>query len=88
MTFAAPTNDTAWFVVRYKGEISAAVLLHCHILAHQNGGMAYTLAQGPEDFPKVPEYYRLRANGEAPHTPLPFGPDDLTIPVLEEGLLQ
>ncbi|TIB89979.1 Cupredoxin [Wallemia mellicola] len=87
LTFAAPPNDTAWFVVRYKGETSAAVLLHCHILAHQNGGMAYTLAQGPEDFSKVPEYYKLRANGEAPHTPLPFGPDDLTIPVLEEGLL-
>lgn len=49
--------------------------------------MAYTLAQGPEDFPKVPEYYRMRANGEAPHTPLPFGPNDLTIPVLEEGFL-
>ncbi|TIB60242.1 hypothetical protein E3P77_04143 [Wallemia ichthyophaga] len=82
LTIAAPPDDFSWMVVRYEGAIAAAVLLHCHILEHQNNGMAYALAQGPESFPEAPDYYKLRANGKAPYTPIEFSDADITIPVL------
>lgn len=86
LTLAAPRDDFSWFAVRYEGAIAAAVLLHCHILEHQNGGMTYTFSQGLSQEPvKVPDYYKLRANGEALFTPLEFGEADITIPVLVDG---
>lgn len=86
LTFAAPNNDTAWFIVRYKAETAAAVLLHCHIEPHRAGGMAWVMNQGPEDYPELPDYYEYRANGWAPYTPLPFGSNDLSIPAITESV--
>ena len=85
LTLAAPQDEPSWFIVRYEGATAAAVLLHCHILEHQNNGMAFTMLQAQpskEQLPQVPAYYRARANGEELYTPLEFGDADITIPVL------
>ncbi|KAL4785873.1 multicopper oxidase-domain-containing protein [Aspergillus varians] len=60
-SFATPPTGTgpAWLAIRYHVINPGAFLLHCHIQAHQSGGMALALLDGIDKWPEIPEEYQL-----------------------------
>ncbi|KAL4818619.1 multicopper oxidase-domain-containing protein [Aspergillus spinulosporus] len=60
-TFATPPAATGptWLALRYHVVNPGAFLLHCHIQVHQSGGMALALLDRIDEWPGIPEEYRL-----------------------------
>ncbi|PWY90054.1 laccase TilA [Aspergillus heteromorphus CBS 117.55] len=62
-TFTTPvsvTEDT-WLALRYQVVNPGAFLLHCHIQVHLSGGMALAILDGVDEWPVIPEKYRIEA---------------------------
>ncbi|PYH96732.1 hypothetical protein BO71DRAFT_396861 [Aspergillus ellipticus CBS 707.79] len=57
-TPAAVTEDT-WLALRYHVVNPGAWLLHCHIQVHLSGGMGLALLDGVDEWPEIPEEYRI-----------------------------
>ncbi|KAL1748820.1 Cupredoxin [Schizophyllum fasciatum] len=57
-SFNTPASQAsgAWLVIRYRTEIPAASVLHCHISQHLTGGMTELLLEGV-DLVQLPEEY-------------------------------
>jgi FtsP/CotA-like multicopper oxidase with cupredoxin domain len=53
--FLVPGADVVptWLVVRYHVVNPGAILLHCHIQSHLNGGMAMVILDGVDVWPEV-----------------------------------
>lgn len=60
---APSAGQPVWMVARYHVVNPGAFLLHCHIQTHLAGGMAVALLDGVEDFPPIPQEYRIDGNG-------------------------
>ncbi|KAL1727350.1 Cupredoxin [Schizophyllum commune] len=57
-SFNTPVSGESgsWLVVRYRSEIPAASVIHCHISQHLTGGMTEVLLEGVELVHLPPEY--------------------------------
>lgn len=50
-------GQPAWIVVRYHSSDPGPWLMHCHIQAHLEGGMAMVIQDGVDAWPQVPSEY-------------------------------
>lgn len=62
-TLSSATGPT-WLAIRRHVENAGAVLLHCHIQSHLQGGMAVVIQDAPDRYPRIPEYYIEFAKSE------------------------
>ncbi len=56
-TPGSPSQEPTWMVIRYHVSNPGAWLLHCHVEAHQLGGMTMVILDGKDAWPEVPNEY-------------------------------
>ncbi|ETN46174.1 uncharacterized protein HMPREF1541_00358 [Cyphellophora europaea CBS 101466] len=56
-TTSPAEGNSSWIALRYHVEIPGAWLFHCHVQTHMNGGMAFAILDGVDEWPEVPEAY-------------------------------
>jgi FtsP/CotA-like multicopper oxidase with cupredoxin domain len=57
VTTATTINDPSWIVARYHSQNPGPWIVHCHMITHQEGGMAVVLNDGIDRWPIVPQKY-------------------------------
>lgn len=50
-------GNSSWLALRYHVEFPGAWLFHCHMQTHMNGGMAFAILDGVDEWPEVPTAY-------------------------------